>query len=63
MEFEIPVADAEVDTSDLSGSLKSVGGAVAGFVALFGSVGIATYLYNRVKNLAGVEGQQNIPGV
>jgi hypothetical protein len=56
MEFEIPVVDTEVDTEQPGDSLRNVAGAVLGVGALAGVVGIATYGYNRVKSIAGVDG-------
>ncbi|SFH07495.1 hypothetical protein SAMN04488063_0098 [Halopelagius inordinatus] len=63
VQFKIPFVDLTVDTTDPSGSAMNFGGAVAGIIALFGATGVATYVYNRAKSVAGVEGEQQIPGV
>lgn len=56
MEFTIPVVDVEVDTDDLGESATNVSGAFVGLLGLFGLAGAATYAYQRLKSVAGVEG-------
>ena len=63
MEFEIPVFDAEVDTSDLGGSAKNLAGAVAGGIGLLGVATVAQYAYNRFVDVAGSDQSADIPGV
>ncbi|MFC7131652.1 sugar kinase [Salinibaculum sp. GCM10025337] len=63
MEFEIPVVDQEVDTDDPEQSALSVAGAVIGTLFLFMTIGVASYIYNRATEIAGVDGEAEIPGV
>lgn len=64
MEFTIPIADQEVSTDDGAGDAAgSVVAALVSFLALFGVVGAASYVYNRMKDVAGVDGETEIPGV
>ena len=64
MKYEIPLTGQTVDTNDGAGGVaRDVGMAVAGFVTLFGVTGAAAFLYNRAKRAAGVEANQQIPGV
>jgi len=56
MEFNIPIVDTEIDTDDPAESASNFGGAVLGLGFLAAAAGTATYLYQRVKNVAGVEG-------
>lgn len=61
--YTIPFVDKEIDTSEPGESAQNSVLAVASFATLFAVVGVATYGYNRIKSLAGVEGDQDIPGV
>jgi len=63
MEFNIPIVDEEVTTDDAGESGESLLGAFLGFLALFGIVGAASYTYNRAKDVAGVDGETEIPGI
>ena len=63
MEFTIPIVDEEVSTDDAGSSGMSIVGAVLGFLTLFGVVGAATYVFQRAKEVAGVDGETEIPGV
>jgi hypothetical protein len=63
MKVDIPLTENDIDTDDPTGSGKSLFAAMAGFVALFGVIGAASWAYQRMTELAGVDGDQNIPGV
>ncbi len=63
MQIDIPGTDNDIDTDDPEDALKNGASAVAGFVTLFGIIGIATYAYSRIKSLAGVDAEAEIPGV
>lgn len=64
VKYPIPLVDQEVDTDDgASGVAMPVVKATAGFVTLFGATGLATWAYNRIRTAAGVEKNQQIPGV
>lgn len=62
-DYKVPIADIKIDTDDWGKTASNVFSGVAGFATLFGIVGAATYAYNRIKNAAGVEGEQSVPGV
>ncbi|MFC3476113.1 hypothetical protein [Halobacterium litoreum] len=63
MEFNIPIVNESIDTDDPAESAQNFGGAVLGFTALAGAAGVSTYLYTRLKNVAGVEGQTFPEGI
>jgi len=63
MEFEIPVFDATVDTSDPGESASNIAGALAGGVGLLALVTGAQYVFNRVSSVAGSDETADIPGV
>jgi len=64
-EVEIPFVGQEIDTDEgaTDGVVRPFGGAVLGLMALFGASGIAAVAINRVKDMAGVDNQGQIPGV
>lgn len=62
MEYSIPVVDAEVDSDDPDGSIMRVIGAVFGFLTLFGVVGVASYVFNKVRDAVGVDDTE-VPGI
>lgn len=62
MEYSIPVVDAEVDSDDPDGSIMRVIGAVLGFLTLFGVVGVASYVFNKVRDAVGVDDTE-VPGI
>jgi hypothetical protein len=63
MEYNIPIVDEEVSTDDTESVTMPIFGALMGFLTLFGVIGAATYLFNRAKEMAGVDGETEIPGV
>jgi hypothetical protein len=63
MEFQIPVFDTEVDTSDPGESASNLAGALGGGVLLLGLVTGAQYVFNRISDVAGSDESADIPGV
>lgn len=61
--YTVPFVDQQVDTNDPGGSAKNAGLGVAAVMTLFAIVGVASVAYNRVKQMAGVDAETNIPGV
>lgn len=60
---EVPLVGATVDTNDWSGTGEELGIGTVVIMIFFIMVGVATYGYNRITDLAGVDGEQEIPGV
>jgi len=63
MKVDIPLTGNDLDTDDPAESGKSLAAAVMGFLALFGVVGAASYIYNRTTELAGMSGETDVPGI
>jgi len=64
MDYNIPIVDEEVSTDDGSeGVAMPILGGIMGFLTLFGIVGASSFAYGRVKEVAGVDGETEIPGV
>lgn len=57
MEYEIPIVGTTIDTDDPAESAKSFGGAVLGILSLTAAAAVATFSYQRLKSVAGVDGE------
>jgi len=63
MQVQIPIVNKEIDTSDGGdGIVRPFAGAVAGFVGLFGAVGVASWVINSFTSATGTE-TPDVPGV
>lgn len=61
MEITVPFFDTTLDTSDPAQSgVRFVVMALGGFV-LFAAVAVASWMYSRAKNAAGIDNSPEIP--
>jgi len=65
VEVEVPLVGAEIDSEDYSGSAEQFGLGTLAMVLFFAMVAIASYGFDRIKNVAGVDDSDDdvIPGV
>lgn len=63
VEYTIPFTGQEVDSDDPDGSAVRVVYAVLAMLTLFGVTSAAAFLFQRSKQMLGVEGDAQIPGV
>jgi len=62
-QVDLPFVGGQLDTNDPEASATDVGVGTAAIFVFFVMIAIASYAFDRVKNVAGVDGETEIPGV